>query len=89
MKIILTVNFGLLLRGSSPCSFFKSLVRMSFEKSVMPEPPPGIGNESFILSAYIALLCILAKRTISTLTHTRLLTFFIGLLLWLTLFLKK
>lgn len=45
----LTVNFGFVLFGSSPCIFLKSFVRMSLEKSVMPVPPPGVGIENFMV----------------------------------------
>lgn len=44
----LTVNFGFLLRGFSPCTERKSFVRTNFENNVKPVPPPGIGNENFI-----------------------------------------
>jgi len=46
---LLTVNFGLVLCGSSPCNFRRSLVRINLENNVMPVPPPGIGSESFML----------------------------------------
>lgn len=46
----LTVSFGFVLRGSSPCKLRKSFVLINFENSVTPVPPPGIGIESFILA---------------------------------------
>ena len=48
----LTVNFGFVLFGSSPCIFLKSFVRMSLEKSVMPVPPPGSGIENFMVCGF-------------------------------------
>lgn len=46
-----TVSFGFVLLGSSPWSFFKSFVRMSLEKSVIPELP-GVGSENFMLQQF-------------------------------------
>lgn len=55
----LTVNFGFVLRGSSPCTARKSFVRINFENNAMPLPPPGIGNENFILCVCVnAFVCL-------------------------------
>lgn len=49
ISVQLTVNFGFVLRGSSPWTVRKSFVRISLENRVIPVPPPGIGNENFML----------------------------------------
>lgn len=48
--VSLTVSFGFVLRGSSPCKLRKSFVRINFENSVTPVPPPGIGILSFMFA---------------------------------------
>lgn len=59
-KIGFTVSLGFVLRGSSPCTERKSLVRTNLENNVRPVPPPGIGIESFIFAEFV-LRCFLCS----------------------------
>lgn len=59
-----TVNLGFVLRGSSPWTERRSFVRTNFENNVRPVPPPGIGNESFIVGDFFLLGSVLCIRSL-------------------------